>query len=120
MQRGRPRGRRSIWQKFAEQFRWVTDSSWTLLQILHDGEAGQTELAKELKISPQAVAKQIGELRKAGVLSERIDGRSRIYSLNGEGQRLCMLGECIQQQWAHQQSTLQESTQQDDSSTTSL
>jgi DNA-binding transcriptional ArsR family regulator len=55
-----------------------------VLNILADGERPVNDLVQSLGWSQPQVSKHLGVLKKVGLVSERRDGRQRVYSMNGE------------------------------------
>ena len=53
---------------------------------LLDGEAPVAELERELGLRQPGLSQQLGELREAGLVATRRDGKSVIYRLAGPGQ----------------------------------
>ena len=53
-----------------------------LVEALAQREASATELASELPVTRQAVAKHLGALRDAGLVDSRKSGRETLYQLN--------------------------------------
>jgi DNA-binding transcriptional ArsR family regulator len=53
-----------------------------LLEALAQRDASATELASELPVTRQAVAKHLAALRAAGLVDSRRAGRETLYSLN--------------------------------------
>jgi DNA-binding transcriptional ArsR family regulator len=74
-----------------------------VLDVLAKGERPVNELVKSLGWPQPQVSKHLGVLRKVGLVSERQQGRQRIYSLNGE--RLRPIHEWVKSYerfWKHQ------------------
>jgi DNA-binding transcriptional ArsR family regulator len=55
-----------------------------VLDVLADGDRAVKELVKSLGWPQPQVSKHLGVLKKVGLVSERREGRLRIYRLNGE------------------------------------
>jgi DNA-binding transcriptional ArsR family regulator len=55
-----------------------------ILDELRKGETGAGELAARFPVSRPAIAKHVGILRKAGLVTQRIDAQRRYYSLSAE------------------------------------
>jgi DNA-binding transcriptional ArsR family regulator len=55
-----------------------------LVEALAHGEASATQLASELPVTRQAVAKHLTALREAGLVESRKQGRETLYQLNAE------------------------------------
>jgi DNA-binding transcriptional ArsR family regulator len=53
-----------------------------LLEALAQREASATQLAADLPVTRQAVAKHLAALREAGLVDARRSGRETLYSLN--------------------------------------
>jgi DNA-binding transcriptional ArsR family regulator len=53
-----------------------------LLEALARSEASATQLATDLPVTRQAVAKHLAALREAGLVESRRAGRETLYSLN--------------------------------------
>jgi DNA-binding transcriptional ArsR family regulator len=53
-----------------------------LLEALARNEASATQLANDLPVTRQAVAKHLAALREAGLVESRRAGRETLYSLN--------------------------------------
>ena len=53
-----------------------------LLEALARNEASATQLAGDLPVTRQAVAKHLSALREAGLVESRRAGRETLYSLN--------------------------------------
>jgi DNA-binding transcriptional ArsR family regulator len=53
-----------------------------LLEALAQREASATQLAADLPVTRQAVAKHLAALRDAGLVDARRSGRETLYSLN--------------------------------------
>jgi len=53
-----------------------------LLEALARSEASATQLASDLPVTRQAVAKHLAALRDAGLVESRRAGRETLYSLN--------------------------------------
>ena len=53
-----------------------------LLEALARSEASATQLASDLPVTRQAVAKHLAALREAGLVDSRRAGRETLYSLN--------------------------------------
>jgi DNA-binding transcriptional ArsR family regulator len=56
-----------------------------ILIRLTDGEKNASDLAVPHKVSFAAISQQLSVLKESGLISERRDGRSRIYQLHPEG-----------------------------------
>lgn len=55
---------------------------FVLERLARHGSASQSELAGELPVTRQAVAKHLSALRDAGLVDSRRAGRETLYSLN--------------------------------------
>jgi DNA-binding transcriptional ArsR family regulator len=55
-----------------------------LVETLARGEASATQLASDLPVTRQAVAKHLTALRAAGLVESRRQGRETLYHLNSE------------------------------------
>jgi DNA-binding transcriptional ArsR family regulator len=55
-----------------------------LVEALSQREASATQLASELPVTRQAVAKHLTALREAGLVESRKQGRETLYYLNPE------------------------------------
>ena len=55
-----------------------------LVEALAQNEATATQLASELPVTRQAVAKHLTALREAGLVESRKQGRETLYHLNPE------------------------------------
>lgn len=55
-----------------------------LLDVLAGGESNVSDLVASLDITQSAVSQQLGVLKSAGLVSERADGRFRLYRLRAE------------------------------------
>jgi DNA-binding transcriptional ArsR family regulator len=55
-----------------------------LVEALSQREASATQLASELPVTRQAVAKHLTALREAGLVESRKQGRETLYHLNPE------------------------------------
>ncbi len=65
-------------------FRAIADPTRrSLLALLHEGERPATELAAHFRISQPAVSQQLAVLRSARLVSERRQGRQRLYRIDG-------------------------------------
>lgn len=53
----------------------------TILVLLKDGELPASELAEPFKVSFAAISQHLSVLKEAGLISERREGRQRIYQL---------------------------------------
>jgi DNA-binding transcriptional ArsR family regulator len=74
-----------------------------VLDVLAKGERPVNELVRSLGWPQPQVSKHLGVLRRAGLVSERRQGRHRIYSLNGD--RLEPIHEWVKNYerfWTHQ------------------
>lgn len=67
-----------------------------ILTRLARGEATVGELAHPFDLTPQAVSRHVGILRRCGLIHQRVDGQRRPCRLNGE--RLAELGGWIGEQ----------------------
>jgi len=56
----------------------------TILVLLKDGEKPASELAEPFGVSFSAISQHLKILREADLVSERRDGRQRIYHLHSE------------------------------------
>lgn len=64
-------------------FRAVGDGARrAMLELLKQGERSAGEIAAEFEISWPAVSRHLRLLREAGLVTERRDGRTRLYTLN--------------------------------------
>jgi DNA-binding transcriptional ArsR family regulator len=74
-----------------------------VLDVLAQGERPVNELVTSLGWPQPQVSKHLGVLRKVGLVSERRNGRQRVYSLNA--QRLKPIHEWVKKYerfWMHQ------------------
>jgi DNA-binding transcriptional ArsR family regulator len=74
-----------------------------VLDMLAKGERPVNELVKSLGWPQPQVSKHLGVLRKVGLVTERREGRQRVYKLNGE--RLRPIHEWVKDYerfWKHQ------------------
>src|SRR5882672_9044319 len=74
-----------------------------VLDMLAQGERPVNELVRSLGWPQPQVSKHLGVLRKVGLVSERREGRQRVYRLNGE--RLKPIHEWVKSYerfWKHQ------------------
>jgi DNA-binding transcriptional ArsR family regulator len=55
-----------------------------VLDVLANGDRAVNELVRSLGWPQPQVSKHLGVLKKVGLVSERREGRLRIYKLNGE------------------------------------
>ena len=55
-----------------------------IVESLAQGEASATQLAAELPVTRQAVAKHLTALRDAGIVDSRRQGRETLYRVNTE------------------------------------
>ena len=55
-----------------------------IVESLAQGEASATQLAAELPVTRQAVAKHLTALREAGLVESRRQGRETLYRVNAE------------------------------------
>ena len=55
-----------------------------IVEALSRQEASATQLAAELPVTRQAVAKHLGALRAAGLVDSRRQGRETLYHLNAD------------------------------------
>jgi DNA-binding transcriptional ArsR family regulator len=53
-----------------------------IVESLTRGEASATQLAADLPVTRQAVAKHLAALRDAGIVESRRDGRETLYRVN--------------------------------------
>lgn len=53
-----------------------------IVESLSNGEASATQLASELPVTRQAVAKHLTALREAGLVESRRQGRETLYRVN--------------------------------------
>jgi DNA-binding transcriptional ArsR family regulator len=58
-----------------------------IFERLTNGEVAVKELASRLPISPPAVSQHLAELRRAGLVSQRRDGRLVYYRIAPRGMR---------------------------------
>jgi DNA-binding transcriptional ArsR family regulator len=56
-----------------------------ILDALREGERSAGEIAAHFPVSRPAVSRHVRILKRAGLIHERRDRRSRIYSLDGRG-----------------------------------
>lgn len=56
-----------------------------ILDLLRTGEMPAGEIARRFPVSRPAIARHVGILRRAGLVRERRESRSRIYSLDPAG-----------------------------------
>ena len=69
-------------------FRALADPSRrAIFERLSGGEAAVKELTAPFEISQPAVSQHLGVLRRAGLVSERRDGRLVYYRINPQGLR---------------------------------
>jgi len=69
-------------------FRALADPSRrAIFERLSRGEAAVKELTARFEISQPGVSQHLGALRKAGLVSERRDGRLVYYRINPQGLR---------------------------------
>jgi DNA-binding transcriptional ArsR family regulator len=65
-----------------EVFRALSDPTRrAMLRMLGDGERAAGELGTPFDITPSAVSQHLAVLRQAGLVEERREGRSRVYTL---------------------------------------
>jgi DNA-binding transcriptional ArsR family regulator len=55
-----------------------------IVESLSQGEASATQLAADLPVTRQAVAKHLSALRDAGLVESRRQGRETLYRVNAE------------------------------------
>ena len=55
-----------------------------IVESLSEGEASATQLAADLPVTRQAVAKHLTALRDAGLVESRRQGRETLYRVNAE------------------------------------
>ena len=55
-----------------------------IVESLSEGEASATQLAADLPVTRQAVAKHLTALREAGLVESRRQGRETLYRVNAE------------------------------------
>jgi DNA-binding transcriptional ArsR family regulator len=55
-----------------------------IVESLAQGEASATQLAADLPVTRQAVAKHLTALREAGLVESRRQGRETLYRVNAE------------------------------------
>ena len=55
-----------------------------IVESLSRGEASATQLAADLPVTRQAVAKHLSALREAGLVESRRQGRETLYRVNAE------------------------------------
>lgn len=55
-----------------------------IVESLSQGEASATQLAADLPVTRQAVAKHLTALREAGLVESRRQGRETLYRVNAE------------------------------------
>lgn len=80
-----------------------------MLVRLARGEATVGELAEPFDLTPQAISRHVGVLRRCGLIDQRVDGPRRPCRLNAE--RMGELGGWIaeqQRQWASRLDLLDE------------
>ena len=66
----------------AELFRLLSNPSrLAILRRLMGGEATVGEMERTLQIRQPSLSQQLGELRKAGVVTDRRDGKAMVYRL---------------------------------------
>lgn len=53
-----------------------------ILELLRDGETAAGDLCDEFAISRPAVSRHLRVLREAGLVSSRVDGQRRLYTLD--------------------------------------
>ena len=53
-----------------------------IVESLSQGEASATQLAADLPVTRQAVAKHLSALREAGLVESRREGRETLYRVN--------------------------------------
>ena len=53
-----------------------------IVESLSQGEASATQLAADLPVTRQAVAKHLSALRQAGLVESRREGRETLYRVN--------------------------------------
>lgn len=53
-----------------------------ILELLRDGEVAAGDLCDEFPISRPAVSRHLRVLREAGLVSSRVDGQRRVYTLD--------------------------------------
>lgn len=56
-----------------------------IVELLTDGKRSVNEIARELPISRPAVSRHLRLLKEAGLVVDRAEGTSRLYSLDDEG-----------------------------------
>lgn len=56
-----------------------------ILDLLRKGEMPAGDIARHFPVSRPAIARHVGILRRAGLLRERRESRSRIYALDPAG-----------------------------------
>tara|TARA_R110000744_G_scaffold36034_2_gene83110 strand:- start:4752 stop:5099 length:348 start_codon:yes stop_codon:yes gene_type:complete len=56
-----------------------------ILDLLRGGERPAGEIAAHFPVSRPAIARHVGVLKRAGLVTERREARSRIYALNPAG-----------------------------------
>jgi DNA-binding transcriptional ArsR family regulator len=77
-----------------------------VLELVRDRELPAGELAAEFDVSRPAVSKHLRVLREAGLVSERRDGRLRLY--RADPAPLAELREWLDGYWAGRLSALKE------------
>jgi DNA-binding transcriptional ArsR family regulator len=56
-----------------------------MLRLVLDGELPVSELAERVGVSQPAASQHLKVLRDAGLVRGRVDGRRRLYRVDGEG-----------------------------------
>ncbi|MHA6288950.1 metalloregulator ArsR/SmtB family transcription factor [Maricaulis sp. CAU 1757] len=56
-----------------------------ILDLLRDGEKPAGEIARHFPVSRPAIARHVGVLKRAGLVTERRQARQRFYALNPGG-----------------------------------
>ena len=56
-----------------------------ILRLLSDGELSAGSVASEFDLTQPAISQHLKVLREAGLVSERRDGRRRLYAVRPEG-----------------------------------
>ena len=62
----------------------ASDTRRALLDLLLKGEATVTQLVSRLDVSQPAVSQQLSVLKEAGLVTERSEGRFRLYRLRAK------------------------------------
>lgn len=75
---GRTETQESLFQVIAHPARRA------VLEELRRGDIPATQLASRFELSPSALSQHLKVLKHAGLVSERRDGRQRLYTLHSE------------------------------------